>query len=101
MRNEGTALHFRRSLIASIHSFVEPMVKAVADDVDMIQHLDEMAMHGRVAAIRSRTETTELPPAECDDCGNDIPLDRRRAVPWTRRCVRCQTLAERAFGGRA
>lgn len=73
----------------------------MADDVDMIQHLDEMAMDGKLAAIRSRTETTELAPEDCDDCGGDIPMERRRAAPWTRRCVRCQTLAERAFGGRA
>lgn len=77
------------------------MVKAVADDVDMIQHLDDMAMTGRVAAIRARTETRELAPEDCDDCGDDIPIERRRAAPWTRRCVRCQMLAERAFGGRA
>jgi phage/conjugal plasmid C-4 type zinc finger TraR family protein len=73
----------------------------VADDVDMTQHLEEAAMTGRIAAIRARTEATQLAPAECDECDGEIPMARRKAVPWTRRCVRCQTLAEREFGGRA
>lgn len=77
------------------------MGQAVADDVDMMQHMEEAAMTGKLAAIRVRTETAQLAPAECDECESEIPMARRMSVPWTRRCVRCQTLAEREFGGRA
>ena len=27
---------------------------------------------------------------ECDECGEDIPLARRRALPGARTCVACQ-----------
>lgn len=73
----------------------------MADDVDMIQHLEDAALSGKLAVIRNRTETAQLAPAECDECEGEIPMARRKAVPWTRRCVRCQTMAEREFGGRA
>jgi phage/conjugal plasmid C-4 type zinc finger TraR family protein len=94
-------LQLRGAILASIHSFPSTWGPAVADDVDMTQHLEEAAITGRIAAIRVRTEATQLAPADCDDCEGEIPMARRKAVPWTRRCVRCQTLAEREFGGRA
>lgn len=28
---------------------------------------------------------------ECEDCGEEIPAARRRAVPGVRRCVTCQS----------
>lgn len=31
---------------------------------------------------------------ECDECGDDIPEARRRAVPGVRRCVICQSQAD-------
>jgi len=31
----------------------------------------------------------------CDDCGDDIPLQRRMAVPGCKRCVSCQARKER------
>ncbi|MEM7567901.1 MAG: DksA/TraR family C4-type zinc finger protein [Pseudomonadota bacterium] len=34
-------------------------------------------------------------PAECDDCGEDIPQARRKAVPGTRLCVACQSGADK------
>ncbi len=32
---------------------------------------------------------------ECEDCGDEIPEARRRAIPSTKRCITCQTRAER------
>ena len=32
---------------------------------------------------------------ECIECGDDIPDERRRAVPNTKRCVYCQQKNER------
>ena len=39
---------------------------------------------------------------ECEECGEDIPEARREAVPGVRRCVACQTGADKrrsAFSG--
>jgi phage/conjugal plasmid C-4 type zinc finger TraR family protein len=30
----------------------------------------------------------------CEDCGDEIPAARRRAVPGVRRCVHCQAEAD-------
>ena len=32
---------------------------------------------------------------DCEDCGDEIPEARRRAMPSTKRCITCQTRAER------
>ena len=31
----------------------------------------------------------------CDDCGEEIPKDRLKAVPGAIRCIRCQSKSER------
>lgn len=33
--------------------------------------------------------------AICADCAEEIPLERRRAMPSAHRCVQCQAWAER------
>lgn len=30
----------------------------------------------------------------CEDCGEDIPQERRAAAPWAVRCVPCQEIKE-------
>jgi phage/conjugal plasmid C-4 type zinc finger TraR family protein len=32
--------------------------------------------------------------SHCEDCGEEIPIARRSAVPGVRRCVGCQTEAD-------
>lgn len=34
--------------------------------------------------------------AQCEDCPNDIPRERRLAMPSATRCIRCQTIFEKA-----
>lgn len=34
-------------------------------------------------------------PVECEDCGEEIPPRRLEALPGARRCVVCQSAAER------
>jgi len=34
--------------------------------------------------------------AECEECAAPIPQARRRALPGVRRCVECQSAAERS-----
>lgn len=36
---------------------------------------------------------------ECEDCGEDIPLERQQFVPGCTRCIHCQTRAERRAAG--
>lgn len=33
--------------------------------------------------------------AECEDCGEDIPAARRRALPGARTCVGCQSVRDK------
>lgn len=65
----------------------------MADNADRAAELME---HRMATALRRRT--AEPPPnsdPECDDCGEDIPAARRKALPWAARCVECQTVYER------
>lgn len=55
---------------------------AVQDQIDD-------SVNDAVAAARARMPSG--PGAEyCEDCGEDIPLKRRLALPATRTCVSCQ-----------
>jgi len=43
------------------------------------------------AVKRARSELAQGESLEqCEECGNDIPAARRRALPGVRRCVPCQ-----------
>lgn len=56
-------------------------------------HLHENAL----AEVRRKIEQASLRPSllECEDCGEDIPEERRIAVKGVRKCIYCQQLAER------
>ena len=43
-----------------------------------------------VKGARARIPTGEG-AEECEDCGEPIPIGRRRALPSTRTCVQCQS----------
>ena len=63
---------------------------AVQDQIDA-------SVESEVSRARSR-----LPQGEslrfCEDCEEAIPEARRHAVPGVRRCVRCQTEADKQEG---
>jgi len=50
-----------------------------------------------VADVQRRLEAQAAQPslAECEDCGDEIPLARRNAIRGCTRCVWCQELAEK------
>lgn len=50
-----------------------------------------------VAAVRRQLEKQAAEPslAECEECGDEIPLARRTAVPGCRLCVFCKERQER------
>jgi phage/conjugal plasmid C-4 type zinc finger TraR family protein len=48
------------------------------------------------AIQRARAQLGQGPGRpECEDCGEEIPEARQRALPGVRRCVRCQEGADR------
>ncbi len=59
---------------------------AVQDQIDA-------SIESEVARARRCLPTGES-LRECEDCGEEIPEARRRAVPGVRRCVRCQSEAD-------
>jgi RNA polymerase-binding transcription factor DksA len=61
-----------------------------------VTHIDEDIRWETCAAARralARLQEDEF--GRCADCGAEISPQRLTAVPWTERCVRCQTLLER------
>ncbi|MBF0802940.1 MULTISPECIES: TraR/DksA family transcriptional regulator [unclassified Neisseria] len=43
------------------------------------------------------SENTGKSNYECDDCGDPIPEERRKAVPGCTRCVYCQEYFEHGY----
>lgn len=64
----------------------------MADAADIATERIELLLEDRLAA-RVRYQGQSL--IHCEDCDQEIPEGRRLAVPGVRRCVHCQTIAER------
>jgi len=61
-----------------------------------VAHVDEnIRWETCAAARRALARLREDGFGRCADCGAEINPRRLAAVPWTERCVRCQTLLER------
>jgi phage/conjugal plasmid C-4 type zinc finger TraR family protein len=56
---------------------------AVQDQIDA--SVDDAVARARRALRKGESLT------HCEDCGEDIPEARRRAVPGVRRCIACQS----------
>ncbi|MCP5157175.1 MAG: DksA/TraR family C4-type zinc finger protein [Ectothiorhodospiraceae bacterium] len=61
---------------------------AVQEQIDA--SIEDAVMRARAALTRGASAT------ECDDCGEPIPQARRDALPGVRRCIACQSAAEKA-----
>ena len=48
-------------------------------------------------ALRKQRSQPSL--SECEDCGEDIPLERQTASPGCTRCIHCQGVYERRKAG--
>jgi phage/conjugal plasmid C-4 type zinc finger TraR family protein len=59
-----------------------------ASEVEDTQREEALARQARAAALEQPGDRI------CSDCGTEIPLARRRALPSARRCVDCQEWAE-------
>ena len=65
-------------------------------DGDVQQQIDQ-SVEDAVARARSQLRDGEG-LADCEACGEPIPLARREAVPGARRCLPCQEEADAAAG---
>ncbi|MGQ3101032.1 MAG: TraR/DksA C4-type zinc finger protein [Sphingopyxis solisilvae] len=62
-----------------------------------IEHAEAMVDLERERQIASvRKHLAKQGSASCGDCGDEIPAERRAALPSARRCADCETRRERA-----
>ena len=58
-----------------------------------VQEQIDATVESEIARVRSRRSNAEG-LTHCEECGEEIPSARRRAVPGVRRCVQCQAEAD-------
>jgi RNA polymerase-binding transcription factor DksA len=56
-------------------------------------HLNMNAVAEVQRALAKQRQEPSL--SECEQCGEDIPVERQRAIPGVKLCVHCKTLSER------
>ena len=74
----------------------------MSDDEFDVEDFDdpfERLLEARAAEARRRAELVSL--SECEECGSEIPLARRKAIPGVRLCVECRAAYDRANALRA
>ena len=64
-----------------------------------VQEQIDASVGDAVSSARSKLPSGES-LRRCEECGDEIPDARREALPGVRRCLSCQTLLDRAGGGR-
>ena len=67
----------------------------MADIADIANDYAERDLQER---LRGRVQYQGQSQKECDDCGCEIPLRRREALPGARLCIDCQEVEERRHG---
>lgn len=61
------------------------------DEIDRYTHLESEMVTKRIRQMRENLITaSDIGAEHCEDCGMDIPMSRRKAIPTTIRCVGCQ-----------
>lgn len=66
--------------------------RTAPDVTDRASGLEEADRIGGVQLVRERLQGQGA--EECEECGEEIPQARRRAVPWAVCCVDCQGIRE-------
>jgi DnaK suppressor protein len=75
----------------------------IGDEVDTAsQNIEkeiyfELAAHDKItlnAISDALTKIEKCLYGQCECCSNIIPIERLRAIPWTRYCIKCQEEAE-------
>lgn len=72
----------------------------MGDIIDRAQYYDEqyrqLAIAAHFAGLQAHTDRPVA--ADCIDCGEEIPVARRKAAPSAIRCIECQAKHERIYG---
>lgn len=67
-----------------------------AMDERFLEQAEKMvAAELQTSMTRNQRAMTTPGTADCMDCGDPIPADRRAAAPFATRCIECQQGAER------
>ena len=64
----------------------------MADNADIANELMEMRLEDSLASRLLPSAPATSP--ECEDCGAEIPAQRRQAAPWATTCIECQGIRE-------
>lgn len=72
--------------------------RSAADLVDRATCIEGLERSAGVAAVQARL--LGAGSDECQDCGCEIPADRRAAAPWAVRCIHCQQIEDGKKGVR-
>lgn len=66
----------------------------MADEIDEAQAVVEYCLSVQIANIRQARHIAAPSLFECEACGNEIPPERRKALPGVFLCVECQRANE-------
>lgn len=68
--------------------------------MDVVDEAQQLELDRRADALAARRSKAPPLPASgiCCDCGDPIEPSRLAALPFARRCIDCQTAAERNVG---
>lgn len=69
--------------------------KAASDDERAMALFEEQMRRRRIADSMRPYDPTQ--PIDCVECGEPVSVERQRAYPHTRRCVRCAAEAEALY----
>lgn len=64
----------------------------MADNADRAAVTIQQSLEATLA--RRATLTTQAANDDCEDCGYEIPAQRRKAAPWATTCIECQGIRE-------
>lgn len=73
----------------------EEVVVDFAEETERVQIAVMMSAQREVVAVQEKLKIKGY--LNCEECGTDIPSDRRKAYPSARTCVPCQTVIEKLY----
>lgn len=109
-RHKKTLKALKKELENELRRLGEIEIETQADPVDqMVSRISREARADVIRRFADRHEAvtdalariTNHTYGDCVECGEEIPLRRLDAVPWTPLCLACQEMAEREIATRA
>ncbi|MCS2161701.1 TraR/DksA family transcriptional regulator [Scandinavium sp. H11S7] len=64
----------------------------MTDIIDTATEIEELQRNAALSAHRLNRNAVSA--EQCEDCGEDIPVPRRAAVPGCQTCAECQSIIE-------